>query len=452
MDYDLLLSLRTALTNLFQCPDLDAPSSQKTTTAIRAARDTASRVNTTHLIRELHILPPRLNRLHVLRLLGDRQTAADARFRRAVLASRDLLRIPQNTSNPKASAFKHAIAQLIVAWRTALDRCKEPSIHLELDALSVKYTQFVRRVQDQIQQQHTQHHATTQTDPPPQLTSNSLPHFVDQFDQHNQSISNLQRQIDDALAILDETGIQELKAGGHDGIHELVSSIWAQLRSQFNALKTLASQTQRMAALSVDAITKLRAADLLADVNAATSALHLRHTTLYNLGFELSDLSSEYPAGRPGPSAAIPHDSDSSSSDDEDEWEDAVEIEPNVTEQPGQAQGETETESSAKEPALPPVNDWVSVMRGKEDVDANKIILERFERQAANANASASNQDGAGASNALADALNRVGGRGRGRPLQQGQVKSERGKGVTARKRLSTKLGIRKKKNKLTLD
>lgn len=399
MDHAALTSLRRDL------PRLQSSSTPSSSHSLESARLAAASLSPSEVLRELRRLSPGAPLVLLVAALGSHKPLDG--LRRAALHDAALLHPPRPsemrrrkrerthaggnesaaaTTTPALQEHARAIAQLVVEWTPLV--AHDPVASRSLEALATA-------------------HNVSHLPPPAPTAPSPLDAFRSELTLLSSSLSALHERLSAAASLVVGSDVSE-----HDGLLEDVTATWAsvrarrgdmaQLRSRLTAFAEQADRPQRE---------RLVVGEIAGEVDVLVRGLHERRASLRKNGFEVREVS-------PGPV-------EEEESSDDDEWEDAVEV-------------RVEREE-VEERALPEVNDWAKVMRGEEGRDVNRMILERFERQARVA------ANGAGFGEAGSGAFlesDGEGGRGRGRG------RGKRRPASTAKDRLSQKLGIKKKRKK----
>lgn len=403
MDHAALTSLRRDL------PRLHSSSNPSSSHSLAPARLAAASLSPSEVLRELRRLPPGAPLVALVTALGAHRPLDG--LRRAALHDAALLHPPRPAEKKKKGRKRErtrangddaaavartqvlhehaqAIAQLVVEW-TPLG-ADDPVASRSLEALAAVYNAS-----------HVPSPASTAPLP--------LDAFRSELNLLSSSIPALHERLSTAASLVVGSDLTE-----HDGLLEDVTATWASVRARRGEMAQLRA---RLTAFAEQAdrpqSERLVAGEMAGEVDGMVRGLHERRASLRENGFEVREVS-------PGPA-------EEEENSDEDEWEDAVEV-------------RVEREE-VEESALPEVNDWAKVMRGEEGRDVNRMILERFERQAGvAANESGLAEAGNGAF--LESGGERRRGRGRGR------AKSRKRPASTAKDRLSQKLGIKKTRKK----
>lgn len=300
-----------------------------------------------------------------------------------------------------------AISSLVREWRPLTG--DDPIATRALNALSAAYPVVD---QEPIERQ-----------PPSYVDS-----FQSEFDSLSEKFAALGRDLSDAMSVIGDGDVRD-----HDGLVEFVSATWASVRAR---RVDIGDVRARMSAFIEDSQhpqrDRLTVGELVHQIDERVRSLHQRKTELRERGFTVREVS-----------LGLEGDDDSSS---EGEWEDAVDI-------------SVEKTNATEEDILPEVTDWAKVMRGEEGQDTNRLILESLERRSADterSKRSAENSmggmgiDQAEIARGRGPGSSRVRGRGRGRGHGRGAGRGRRQ--LTARERISKKLGLKKIKKKSLLD
>lgn len=416
MDYRALTSLRDLLES-YALAVQKAPNKPQTPPIPRELRHVTKILPATEVIRELEALPH-----NIIRPLIIRDLCESFALRHAVLDS-SLFNEPKYKNHRNKRNWYRALGHVIDAWET-----------LERDDAGVHASRSLRKLRKRVE------------DAVPRRKQDSLQlaTLLVTADARLQKVERLQQEIDNAVALLGKNQL----AYTHDGLQEVVESLWAQVRSEFAPLSQLVREGEKMEGSERDVV--------ITRVESAIAELRARHTTLTGLAFRLPGLEVARGEGRERPEES-----------DEDEWEDAWEDgfeEPskgddderdNDIDDTGMARatakpsaetdniesflkGSLGKNSRSDEIELPTVTTWG---KGGEADKVNRLLLDKMEEKAA----LEVSGTGAGAS------FNGDSGHAQRRGGTRNRGSGKKGKS-TARQRLSAALGIRKRKKKSLLD
>lgn len=378
LDHAHLTTLRSFLT----------PKNSRTSTTEESACAAAAALSPLEVARELRRYPPGSTRVNFVAILGAYGPAES--FRRHVLQNPLLLSPPtQLRRDTVAAEHRQALHGLVQRWRPLVER--DEQLKRVLDGLLDEEEETVERREEE------------------DLRGGLI--------ELQETVAELERRLVEIVTLC------EGNAAGHDGLDEMVSATWAQIRKRRADLAELRGGLVATAESSENQRDRLETSEMVQQVDTLVRSLHERRRELMRVGFHVGSVSPQ----------RIESDSDS-----EDEWEEAVhiggeEIEGNVDANQGSNRTDVEVQ-------LPEVQDWTKVMRGEEGREVNRMILEQFEQRGGT--------HVAVTAQALDD-TNRV--QQTGNDVTGGR-KGKRIKGKkqapTAKQRLSAALGIKKKRKK----
>ena len=395
-----------------------------------------------HITRELRLLPHEPWRITVLTALGDAPRLSD--LRHAILLDEDLMQQPTDLSNSKKAIWGNAFGQLVVSWQKANEEADVTSKSLQsLRKTYAHYVNQIERSSTEIGQQSEPvviAEGTSQNDNEVSHISNPAesilllrkePEIREDCRKCYQRIHKAEEEIEQAMALLGNVGIEELQNGGHDGVQEIVSAAWGQISKSYRRLRKLRGEASELLRTAIDSALKLQAEDMIEEIDRTKDMLHHRQRELNSMGFTLPNIEAK----RRSVSVTQNNLDSDDSEEDEDDWEDAVEIQPEPkTDQAVEAEEDDD---------LPGIENWAEVLRGKESKQMNELLLNKLEGKVAETGATSSSRE-------AKQFLQKV--EKKQKELAKAKMKDKPGKGTgTAKDRLKKVLGMKKRKKKKSL-
>lgn len=344
--------------------------------------------------RELRRLPPGATRVDFVAKLGAYAPAES--FRRHVLQNPHLLTSSSESRHDAVRvAHKHAMRSLVQNWGPFVE--SQGRLRRLLDGLVEGGEQIPEQREDD--------------------------ELGFRLNEAQEDVAGLQGRMEEFVALCNGD------AAGHDGLGELVSANWAQLRLRRAELSELRQKLVAKEDSCKSQRERFEITGMVQQVDAIVRALHEQRTRMVEAGFHMAPVS--------------PRKVESDSDSEEDEWEEAVQV-GNGEDDDDRVDINQTAKRIGVEVQLPEVQDWTKIMKGEEGRDMNRMILEQFEQRGGEhltAMAQAS-----GHNNTFQRNENSVVGVGRGKGTKRKKQAS------TARQRLSAALGIKKRKKKGRLD
>ena len=397
-----------------------------------------------HITRELRLLPHEPWRISVLTALANVPNFSD--LRHAILSDEDLMR-QQSTdlSNSKKAVWGKVFGQLVVSWRKANEEAGVTSKLLQ--SFEKTYAHYVDEIESSNAEINQQSEPVADTErvlyntKDGSLISNSEnnsfllrkePEIREDCRRCYQRIRNAEEEIEQAIGLLGNVGIEELQNGGHDGVKEIVSAAWGQISKAHRRLRKLRGEANELLRIAIDSVLKLQAEDIIEEIDREKETVNRRQQQLNSMGFAFPNVEAK----KRGTTTAQNHLDSDDSEEDEDDWEDAVEIQP-------EPKADQALEVEEDEDDLPDIENWAAVLHGKESKQMNEVLLNKLEGKVAETGTASSSHE-------AKQFLQKI--EKKQKELAKAKMKDKPGKGTgTVKDRLKKVLGMKKKKKKKSL-